>query len=119
MDCEVTKFEMDENTLNFPLAMVTHGAAADERYLQGRTGLLAWLLPDTLILNEPQEFLLQAQFQLGYRPVHHQNIGSVFDQPPNAFWRQIYRHCAVPEEHIFAWRPVTGNPCGRISTPGP
>ena len=100
-DVETAEFEMGEETLNFPLALVTHGAAAAEKQLQGRTSLLVWLLPDTLILNEPQAFLLPTQSQVGYRPVHHQNIGAPYSQPPDAFWQQIYRHCDVPEERLF------------------
>jgi len=98
---ETAEFEMDEASLNFPLAMVTHGAAAAEKQVLGHTSLLVWLLPDTLILNEPGDFQLPAQFQLGYRPVHHQNIGSTYSQPPDAFWRQIFQHCKVPQERLF------------------
>jgi hypothetical protein len=100
-DVEWAEFEMNEEAHKFPLATVAHGAAAAESALHGRTELLTWLLPDTLILNEPSDFLLPAHHQLGYRPVHHQNIGSGYNQPPDSFWQQIYQHCAVPEERIF------------------
>lgn len=98
---ETAEFEMDEESLNFPLALVAHGAAAAEKRAQGHTSLLVWLLPDTLILNEPGALQLPAHTQLGYRPVHHQNIGSTYSQPPDAFWQQIYRHCDVREERLF------------------
>ena len=102
LDVEIAELEMDQEALNFPLSMVTHGAAAAEKIVQGHTSLMAWLLPDTLILNEPGAFLLPSHSQLGYRPVHHQNIGSTYSQPPDAFWQRIYQHCDVPEEHLFS-----------------
>lgn len=100
-DVETAEFDIDQESLNFPLALIPHGAAAVEKLVQGRTSLLVWLLPDTLILHEPSAFLLPAQSQLGYRPVHHQNIGSSFSRPPDSFWQHIYQHCNVTQEHLF------------------
>lgn len=101
LDVEIAELEMDQEALNFPLSMVPHGAATAEKIVQGRTGLMAWLLPDTLILNEPGAFQLPSHSQLGIRPVHHQNIGSTYSQPPDVFWQRIYQHCDVPEDHLF------------------
>lgn len=101
LEAETIEFEMDPASLNFPLAVVVHGAAAAETHLQGSSDMLVWLLPDTLILNEPSAFLLSSDRKLGYRPVHHQNIGSSFDQPLDSFWQRVYQHCSVPQEHIF------------------
>ena len=95
------EFEIDAESLNFPLAVVAHGAAAAERHSPAQTDCLVWLLPDTLILREPSAFRLPAGSQLGFRPVHHQNIGSGYTQAPDAFWQKIYQHCDVPQDHIF------------------
>lgn len=92
-------FELDQDALSFPLAIVPFGAAAAEAATE--TERLAWLLPDTLILKPPQDFNLPPEKKLGYRPVHHQNIGSDYNQPPDSFWQQIYNHCQVPPEHLF------------------
>jgi len=101
LDILWAEFEMDEVSLNFPLAVVAHGAAAAEQHLPPGTDLLVWLLPDTLILREPADFLLPEGRRLGYRPVHHKNIGSNYAHPPDDFWQRVYQHYAVPEEHIF------------------
>ena len=101
LEAETVEFEMDPASLNFPLAVVVHGAAAAERYIKSSSDIFVWLLPDTLILNQPTAFLLSSDRKLGYRPVHHQNIGSNYNQPLDSFWQRIYQHCSVPQEHIF------------------
>lgn len=106
LNVTLAAFEMDEEAKKFPLAVVTYGAAAVEKTVleagaKNKTDLLAWLLPDTLILNPPDDFTLAETASIGYRPVHHQNIGSSYGQPVDAFWQQIYIHCQVPDEHIF------------------
>ena len=99
LDAELRPFELDTDAQGFPLAVIPFGAAAAEKAAQ--TELLAWLLPDTFILNPPLNFELSDQQKLGCRPVHHQNIGSDFNQPPDAFWQLIFSHCQVPQERIF------------------
>lgn len=101
LGADTIQFEMDPASLNFPLAVVVHGAAAAERHLQGSSDMLVWLLPDTIILNQPTSFVLSSDHKLGYRPVHHQNIGSSYNHPVDSFWQQVYQHCSVPQEHIF------------------
>ena len=86
---------------DFPLGFIPYGAAAAESQLAGECDLLIWLLPDTLIFSPPLDFTLPEDKALAYRPVHHQNIGYSFSQPPDAFWQQIYRHTEVPEDRLF------------------
>lgn len=97
---ETAPFELDPHARNFPLAVVPFGAAAAEAHASN-VDLLIWLLPDTLILNPPVVFLITESKQLAYRPVHHQNVGSVWDQPLDPFWQKIYAHCEVPEVNVF------------------
>ena len=97
-------FKLDADAVQFPLAIVPFGAATAEQYLTKQsepTDLLAWMLPDTLILTPPLDLDLPEAKKLGYRPVHHQNVGSEYAQPPDAFWQQIYAHCEVPPAHLF------------------
>jgi hypothetical protein len=70
----------------------------------GKTDLLVWLGSNTLILKEPQAFVLPDGKSLGYRPVHHANIGSVYGTPVDPFWTLVYRYCAVPESRISAMK---------------
>ncbi len=95
------KFRIEEEAENFPLSVVPFAAAAAEQNLAGKADQLIWLLPDTLILNPPVDFSLNKTHRLAYRPVHHKNIGSDFNKPPDDFWQKIYQHCNVPEAHLF------------------
>jgi hypothetical protein len=68
---------------------------------------MAWVLPDTLFISPPVSFLLEPEKQVAYRPVHHSNIGSEFDQELDSYWSLVYRHCAVPEERVFPMTTCT------------
>ena len=101
---EFFPFPIDENAARFPLAAKPFAAAEAERVALGKCDFLVWIDPDHMILNQPDEFILPAGINLGYRPVHHINIGSVFSEPLNNFWAQIYKDCNIPGERIFPMR---------------
>ena len=67
----------------------------------GATTVLAWLDADTIVLQEPGEFILPAGKSLGYRPVMHRNIGLLHDESPDAFWSRVYELLAVKEASLF------------------
>ena len=66
-----------------------------------QSNLLVWLAANTIMLQEPKEFLLPDHKSLGYRPVHHTLIGSRYDEPLDAFWTLVYHYCNVPENRVF------------------
>jgi hypothetical protein len=92
--------------LGFPLAVLPFTAALAESVASDRTEFLAWLSSDTLVLQEPKEFLLQDNKTVGVRPVHHTLVGSRYEEPLDPFWTQIYRYFDVPQEHVF---PMTAH----------
>ena len=94
-------FETDPKMPRFPFMNKVLIAALAESKAQSKTDLLVWLDPNTVVLQEPREFLLQHGKNLGFRPVHHTLIGSRYDEPPDPFWAFIYRYCKVPESRIF------------------
>ena len=100
LSVELAPFKIDPQARQFPLAVVPFGTAAAEDHASS-ADLLAWLLPDALILNPPTDFLLAEGKQLAYRPVHHQNIGAGWRQPLDPFWEKIYDNCQVPEAQVF------------------
>ncbi|MHA2428665.1 MAG: hypothetical protein ACXADB_11640, partial [Candidatus Hermodarchaeia archaeon] len=73
------------------------------------TALLAWLDSNTLILNEPKEFLIPDTKSLGFRPVHHTLVGLRYNEPLDPFWTQIYHSCQVPEERVFPMKTHVDN----------
>jgi hypothetical protein len=76
-------------------------AAQAEADAEGEFDLLAVLAPNTIVLAEPHELLLPKGITLGFSPVHHQNIGSPYDEPPDEFWSRMYRVLEVPESDVF------------------
>ncbi len=75
-------------------------ALAEARAIE-QTELLAWSDSNTLVLKEPSNCLLPDEQSLGYRPVHHTNIGSRLDKPIDPFWTEVYGACHVNQNHIF------------------
>ncbi len=106
LDVRVVPFPVEAEKLRFFFMGQLAGLAQAEAQAAGETDLLAWLDSNTILVNEPKEFLLPEGKSLGYRPVHHLLVGSRFDQPLDPFWEQIYQSCRVPPERVFPIRPV-------------
>ncbi len=85
----------------FPFMRKVFLNAYAESIAQGEADLLVWLNTDTIVLQEPKEFLLQDGKSLGCRPVHHTIIGSRYNDPLDLFWTHIYRYCRVAENQVF------------------
>ena len=92
---------MDSKILRFPLGGDVVAAAQAESKAHNQANLLAWLGTNTVVLQEPKDFILPHDKTLGYRPVHHLLIGSRYDEPLDPFWTLIYRCCKVPENRVF------------------
>ncbi|MBN1682363.1 hypothetical protein JW865_02280 [Candidatus Bathyarchaeota archaeon] len=68
------------------------------------SSLIVWMSTNSIIIQEPKEFLLKNGKNLGYRPVHHILIGSKFEDPIDNFWLDVFDFCKVEEDKIFAMR---------------
>jgi hypothetical protein len=101
LNVKVIPFKIDFETLQFPLAGEVFAAAVAESTVYGQTGLLAWLGTNTVVLREPEAFLLPKEKNLGYRPVHHTLVGSRYDMAIDEFWTLVYNWCSVPQDRIF------------------
>jgi len=97
----VIPFKVDSETLRFPLACDVFAAAAAESAVYSQTDLLAWLGTNTVVLQEPEAFLLPKEKNLGYRPVHHTLVGSCYDKAVDEFWTLVYHYCKVTQDRIF------------------
>ena len=76
-------------------------AAAAEKAAEGSTAILAWLDEDTILLQEPGEFLLSPDKSLGYRPVMHRNICPRYEEPLDDFWQRVYQLMSIDEAVLF------------------
>ncbi|UCH04800.1 MAG: hypothetical protein JSW05_01180 [Candidatus Thorarchaeota archaeon] len=104
LDVVMVPFQMARKSREFAFAGHVHAAANAESKAMAQVELLVWLAPNTLVLQEPRNFLLQRGKSLGYRPVHHKLLGSGIEEPLDEFWTLIYEHCGVPEDQVFAMR---------------
>jgi hypothetical protein len=90
----------------FPFYSYVTAAGIAEGLAQGEASFLAMMAPDTLVLQAPVAFLLQAGKSLGGCPVHLQLLGSGLDEPIDDFWRLIYHNCRVDTGKIFAFNSI-------------
>ncbi len=110
MDAKVLAFTSDPELDKFPFAKFVQAATTAESFAKENHHTLAWLTPDTLILNQPGAFILEKDIKFAYRPVHHTLIGSLYDEPIDPFWELVYEKCGVKDEDIFPMRThVDGN----------
>jgi hypothetical protein len=107
-------FEIDPEVARFPFTGEATAAALAEERARGQADLLAWLNANTLVLREPGDFLLPDEKSLGYRPVHHTNVGSRYGEDLDPFWTLVYRYCDVPEDRVF---PMTTHVDGEVLRP--
>ena len=108
LDARIITLEIDPDLFKFPFAAKIAAAAAVEAHALGQTECLVYMDRDTIVLGEPIEFLISPGKSLGYRPVHHQLIGSTWGSALDAFWSLIYQVCDVPEENLFPMLTHTG-----------
>ncbi len=101
LDVEVRTSEAPEDAAWFHYSAKVFAAAKAEAEAKGAAEILAWLDEDTVMLEEPDEFILPEGKSLGYRPVMHKNIGLLWAEPPDAFWGRAFELLSVPESSLF------------------
>jgi hypothetical protein len=109
LNTHIIPFPIDEIGLRFPFAAKAYASAAAEEHAQDRTEILVSIDSNVLVFNAPTPMLLDPKINLGYRPVDHTLIGSLYDNPLDEYWQLVYEHCRVPEEHLFPMSPSADN----------
>ncbi|MFW9967734.1 MAG: hypothetical protein ACFFEA_11335 [Candidatus Thorarchaeota archaeon] len=109
LEVDLVPFDIDPEIATFPFTRHAQAAALAESRSIGEADLVAWLAPNTLVLQEPGKFLLRGGISLGYRPVHHKLLGLKYDDPLDTFWSAVYEFCNVPDERVFAMKPQVEN----------
>jgi hypothetical protein len=109
LNVEIKTSTAPEAALIFPYARKVFAAAEAEIEAENKTAVLVWMDDDTIILQEPNEFMLAEGINFGWRPVMHQLIGSVYSEPPDEFWSLVFKDLDVPEEAMFPMYTHTDN----------
>lgn len=81
---------VEEECPPYPFAEKVYACAKSEEIAGKGIRSLVWLGLDCLIINPPLLFDLGPSADAAFRPVHHRNIGSPADEPPDGFWRGLY-----------------------------
>lgn len=85
----------------FYYAGKVYAAGEAEAMVDGEADILVWLDEDTVVLDEPSDFDLGADFDFGYVPVMHNRSGSLLAQPPDPFWSRIYELLSLTDDVLF------------------
>ena len=101
LDATLIPFQIDREALGFPFTAEAQAAALAESKAQGEADLLAWLNLNSVVLQEPRDFLLRGDKPLGYRPVHHTLVGSRFYEPQTLSGRWSTDTAASPGTGSF------------------
>lgn len=101
LNVKIKNSQAPVEALSFFYARKVFAAAKAEGEAEGETEILVWMDEDTVVLLEPQDFALDHGVSFGYRPVMHKLIGSLYSEPPDAFWKYLYQKMSVQESSIF------------------
>jgi hypothetical protein len=98
---EVRTGRSEEGVTWFPLSGKVVAASQAETEAAGKVAYLARLDPDTIFLDEPDEFLLPGDKDLGYRPVFHRTISPLYEEPLDVYWSRAYELMGIKASEIF------------------
>jgi hypothetical protein len=101
LDVEIRTSRTPEEAEWFYFAEKVFAAGEAEAAADGKVALLVWMDEDTIVLQEPKDFLLGKGISYAYRPVMHNRSGSLYDEKPNAFWSRIYEKLEIDDEALF------------------
>jgi hypothetical protein len=91
---------VEEPYRGYPFAAKVDACARAEDMAGPAVRSLVWLSLDCLVINPPLLFDLGPAEDAGsadaaFRPVHHSNIGSPAQDPPDDFWQGVYQALGV------------------------
>ena len=101
LDSELHSFEIDAQASGFPFAGKVVASAAAESLALDQAVQLVWMDTISMVINSPDELLLNQGVLLGCRPVDHLLIGTRYDQPLDPYWDLVYQVCGIKQKNVF------------------
>ncbi len=101
LNAEIRTSQSPQDATWFFLAKKVFAAAQAEADAEGKTAILARLDTDTIIIQEPDEYILPEGKSLGYRPVFHRNINPLYWEPLDVYWARAYQTMGIQESTVF------------------
>jgi len=106
LNVDLKSFKAPKEAFKYDLGTKPFIAARAEKDALQKADILAYLDPNIIILKEPRDFILKTGKHLGYRPVMHRNIGSLYSEKPDAFWSRLYKVLNVSESTLFPMEAI-------------
>ncbi len=102
LNVELRIVDVPEAASWYFLSGMAFSAAAAEKDAAGSARIVVFLGSDTIVLQQPDEFILPDGINLGYRPVMHRNISPLFSDELDSYWSRAYEIMRINPETIFA-----------------
>ena len=90
LSVELREIKVPQEAFNFTLGSKPFIASKAEKEMTPKADILTFLDPNIILIREPKDIILQDSKNFAYRPVMHQNIGSLYGEEPDRFWKQLY-----------------------------
>jgi YD repeat-containing protein len=101
LNVALKRFEIPDEAGWYYLSGMVFAAAEAERQAAGKAAVLVFMGSDTIVLEEPSEFVLPDGISLGYCPVMHKNISPLYTEPLDAYWSRAYSIMNIDESAVF------------------
>jgi len=92
---EVLPLEVPPPISHYLFADKVSACASAEQSWQRQVSSMAWVNPESLVVQPPELFKLTPPFHAAFRPVHIRNIGSLTRGPLDDYWRRIYKRTGL------------------------
>jgi len=101
LNATLKNVEIPEAASWYYLSGTVFAAAEAEKQALGKAALLVFMGNDTIVLQEPAEFIISEGISLGYCPVMHRNISPLFTEPLDEYWSRAYSIMNIGDSTVF------------------
>ncbi len=101
VNVELKSFKAPPEAWWYFLTGMVYTAASMEAEAEGKAAILVMLGGDSMVLQQPDEFILSDGKNLAYCPVMHKNISPIYSEPLDEYWSRAYTNMDIKENSIF------------------
>ena len=90
-------FTISEKISEYPFAGKVAACARAEELTENLYKSIVWMAPDCLVVDSPALFDLDDRADAALRPVHVRNVGSLAAEPPDGYWKGIFKAAGITD----------------------
>lgn len=103
LNCDINDYNVIDELKKYDFCEKSCAAAKAELWAtNNRVDELIWLDSDTIFIHEPTELLLDTNFTIGARPVHHLLIGSPVTENLSEYWDSLIKSIGISTNNLFS-----------------